>query len=313
MDATEPSTPFARPDLVPLWDRPPSFLPLRPPASFHHWRLAEVRRELERVGTTLDPGLAERRVALLAHPDLTDGAATDGLHVGLQRLGPSERAADPRHTPSALRIGLVGRATTQVDVERVPLGPRDVVLNPSGTWHGHEDHTGDGALWLDVVDLPLTGALGGVLFEPGRAHRTGDLLDPPTVPPVVAYPWADQEPRLRAQDPIDGVRTLAYGDGQVLPTLAVTVHAIEPGATLERARQTGGSVVLVGEGTLAGQVEPGTADARELTLAPDDVVALRAWTGLRLTASPSAGALVFVVDISPALRALGLHRREQPS
>lgn len=305
---TEPDqTTFAAPDLVPLWNRPPEFLPLRPPGSAHRWSFGEVRAELERVGRDLDPTQSERRVALLAHPDLSDAMATDGLHAGIQMLLPGERAAAHRHTPAALRVGLLAEDTyTFVDDQDLRLGPLDVVLNPSGTWHGHEDRADSGAFWLDVVDLPIPTALGGVLFEPTAAHRTGDLLDPPSVPDALVFPWAEQRERLHAGAPVRGVRTLRYGSGEVMPTLAVTAHALDADAVLDLPRRTGGAIVLVGDGScLAASDDGGGFDRR---LDRFDIVALRAWTGLRLTATEDS--IVLVVDTSPALAKLGLHRSE---
>ncbi|MGI9598454.1 MAG: hypothetical protein ACR2QK_19975, partial [Acidimicrobiales bacterium] len=75
---------FNSPDLIPLWDRPPEFLPLRPAGGAHCWSYATVRRELESVSQHLDKERSERRVALLAHPGLADGTATEGLHAGIQ-------------------------------------------------------------------------------------------------------------------------------------------------------------------------------------------------------------------------------------
>jgi gentisate 1,2-dioxygenase len=293
---------FSDPDLVPLWDRPPEFLPLRPPGGSYRWRYQTVRSELLRVADSLDKADGERRVALLANPALTGAAATDGLHAGIQLLRGGESAAAHRHTPSALRVGLEGSGivTTVGDTE-LPLEPLDVVLNPSGTWHGHVDRGGDGGVWLDVVDLPLVAGVGGVLFEPTRQHRTGSLLDPPSVPPTVRYPWEDMEAELAAQETTGGVRQLRYGGGTVMPTMAVTSYAFEAGATLQLPARTASAIVIVGRGRLS------TTDA---ALDTYDVTALRSWTPYALT-SHADDSIALVIDTSPALRALGLYREEQ--
>lgn len=292
---------FNRSDLVPLWDRPPEFLPLRSPSGAHHWSYADVRAELVRASDTLDKASSERRVALLAHPALTHDAATDGLHAGIQMLLAGESADAHRHTPSALRIGLEATETvTLVDEEELVLGPLDVVLNPSGTWHGHREQGGTGAVWLDVVDLPLVAGLGGVLFEPTRAHRASGLLDPQLLPSTRRFAWAEMEPRLLSRTATSGVRSLVYGEGSVMATLAVTAHAIEDGATLELPPRTGGAIVLIARGSFETASGP---------VAESDVVALRSWTPLSLTSRSDPG-FVIVVDTSPALRALGLYREE---
>ncbi len=283
----------------------------------HRWRYATVRSELSRVSSELDKASSERRVALLTFPGLTQTSATDGLHAGIQMLLAGESAAAHRHSPAALRVGLEATDTiTFVNDQEVPLGPLDVVLNPSGTWHGHTERGGTGAVWLDVVDLPLVNALGGVLFEPSRAHQTGDLLDPASIPPVSAFRWFDAERALFDAEAVAGVRSHSYGGGSVLPTLAVTAYALEPDAELRLPARTGGAIVLAAKGRFEA-----SGQAAEQTRAVDefDVIALRSWTPLTLRATDkvdiepggrSTGGIVMVIDTTPALRSLGLYREE---
>lgn len=254
------------------------------------------------VADSLEKQATDRRVALLAHPDLADAAATDGLHAGVQMLLPGESASAHRHTPAALRVGLEATdLVTTVDGEDVLLDPLDVVLNPPGTWHGHVDRGDAGAVWLDIVDLPLVSALGGVLFQPPGQPDNGSLLDPPGgVPTVVRYPWAEAETQLDAAEPIDGVRTHHYGNGSVLPTLAVSAHKVEEASTLRLPRRTAGAVLLVAAGRF------GLVDD---VLERFDVVALRSWTPAALTSRRGTGVAI-VIDTSPAMRALGLYREE---
>ena len=310
-------SPFERPDLVPLWDRPPSFLPRRPPAGCHHWPFAAVERELRAASTDLDPGVAERRVALLAHPGLDLHQAADGLHAGIQLLLPGESAPPHRHTPAALRVGLgTSGAVTVVNDVPLALDPLDVVLNPSGTWHGHVDRGGDGAIWLDVVDLPIVAALGAVLFEPSDDGRSDGLLDPPSVPATTVYPWTTAEAALLARPAVDGVRTHPYtsdadetrpGDharpAGVLPTLAVTAHLLDEGATLRLPRRSCGAVALAARGAFIGPPGP---------IVEHDVVGLRGWTPLELTATEPSS-VVIIIDTTPAVRALQLYREAPAS
>lgn len=293
--------PFINDDLTPLWNRPPGFLPLRPPGGSHQWSYASVRDELTRVSSEIDKSGSERRVALLANPDLTGEAAVEGLHAGIQMLLGNESAAPHRHTPSALRIGIEATdLVTFVDDAELQLDPLDVVLNPSGTWHGHIERDGAGATWLDIVDLPLVAALGAVLFEPTRAHEVPGLLDPPSVPPMCRYAWSDVEAALDRASCHDGVSTHLYGDGAVLPTLAVTAYRAERGARVEIPRRTCGAVVLAARGTFSTEMQP---------IEQHDIVALRSWTPFSATSSAD-GAVLMVVDTAPALRALGLYREE---
>ncbi len=307
-------SPFRRPDLVPLWDRPPSFLPRQPTASARIWRYADVRAELFRTAASLPREAAERRVALLADPTLTGAAATDGLHAGIQLLLGGESAAAHRHSPSALRIGLEGGdiVTTVDDVEH-ELGPLDVVLNPSGTWHGHADRGSDGGLWLDVVDLPLVAALGGVFFEPSVSDRAGSVLDPPSVPPTIRFGWGEVTAALDRRADVDGVRRLDIGGEAVSPTMAVSVHGVEAGATLDLPPRTAGAIALVGRGQFdfegpvdtADQATDGAVAGRYLDR--HDVVSVRSWSRCSFRSRSDDG-IVFVIDTSPVLRALGLYR-----
>ncbi len=296
---------FESPDLVPLWDRPPDFLPLRPVGGAHRWRYATVRHELLEVSESLAKEASERRVALLAHPGLTDGMAAEGLYAGIQLLMAGESAAAHRHTPAALRVGLEStEIVTTVDDEEVLLDPLDVVLNPSGTWHGHTERGGTQAVWLDIVDLPIVAALGGVLFEPHGQPWAGSLLDPPLgVPSTLRFPWSEAESQLNLTEAVDGVRTHQYGDGSVLPTLAVTAYAVDEGATLRLPARTTGGVLLVGRGCF---------EFEDNELEPFDVVALRSWTPASLTSRGESG-IVMIIDTSPVTKRLGLYREEPTS
>ncbi|MDH3683809.1 MAG: cupin domain-containing protein [Acidimicrobiia bacterium] len=291
---------FESPDLVPLWDRPPDFMPLHPHGGAYRWRYDTVRRELVAVSETLDKASSERRVALLAHPDLSDCQAAEGLHAGIQLLRAGEAAAAHRHTPAALRVGLEAtELITTVNDDDLLLDPLDVVLNPSGTWHGHEERGGAGAVWLDVVDLPLVAALGGVLFEPAGQPRGSDLLDPPIpVSSMIRFAWSDVEPELGEARDVSGVRSYRYGDGSVLPTLAVTAHAVDEGATLHLPARTAGAVALIGRG----RFELGALDLDRF-----DVISLRSWTPASFTSRTGSG-VVMVIDTSPVAQRLGLYR-----
>lgn len=296
---------FRSADLVPLWDRPAGFLPVRPEGGLHHWRFATIRDELERVAGAIPASLVERRVALLSHPDLEAGVAAEGVNVGVQMLLAGESAPSHRHTPNALRIGLSSYGVmTTVDDGEYLLDPLDMVLNPSGTWHAHHG-AADGpaaSFWLDVVDLPLVSALGATLFAPSAAHDIPEL-DPPARPETIRYPWSDVEASLAIAAPIDGIRSVRYGQGptwEVVPTLGVSAHRVASGAIFQLPRRTGSSVVLVGEGQF--QLE-------DVELHRFDVVTVRPWTELTLVAEVE-DALLIVVDTTPALARLQLFRED---
>lgn len=297
---------FSQDDLQALWEQGPDFLPRRPPAGSHRWRLDETVAALRDASVSLDASQAERRVALMIDPSLPNAAATDGLNAGIQLLLPGEHAAVHRHSPSALRVGLTDIApTTLVDDQQVPLERGDVVLNPSGTWHGHTGSDDQPSAWLDVVDLPIVTALGGVLFDPSLDQSSGALLDPPATPPVIRFPWSDVTARLDAvlADPPSGgpdvgVAEVAYGE--VLPTMAVTAYQFRPEAELRLPPRTAGAIAVVVTGAFVVDDELLTAG---------DVVALRSWTPFTARGQ-GPDARLLVVDSSPALRSLGLFRQE---
>lgn len=315
---------FASKDLVPLWDRPKSFLPLHPPPGTHHWSFERVVTELTEVGRNLDKGEVDRRVALLSNPALEPGVAVDGFNAGIQMLLPGESAAVHRHTPAALRLGLANQTcTTTVDGETFELGHLDVVLNPSGTWHGHSSSpsnvtasTDSNVVWLDIVDLPIVSALGSVLFEPSTAAAEGDLLEPFERPATIRFPWTATEQALSSTASIDGVRTVRYNDGEVLPTMAVTAHQLDAGAELHVPQRTCGAIAAIGIGRFAweGVGSPPT-EAKQ-----GDVMAIRPWSTASLRCLDEAdgdggvGGVVFTIDTSPAVRRLGLlrERASQP-
>ena len=279
---------FRHADLVSLWDRPPEFLPRRPPSSTHRWRYTTVRDELFRVADDLDKGASERRVALLADPTLADAAATDGLHAGIQLLLSGESAAPHRHSPSALRIGLEGTGiVTTVDDDDLPLGttrrgtePLRYLARPRRAERPGRSLAGRGR--------SATGFSGGrrvVRAQPLRAGRH------PSGPAVGSTNGSirvggGSKPSCNRSPAEGGVRSLELGAGSVMPTMAVTVHAVESGATLRLPARTAGTIVLIGRGRF-------TVDGGDVSRY--DVISLRSWTSSSFC-SATDDAVVFVVD-----------------
>ncbi len=65
-----------------------------------------------------------------------------------------------RHAPAALRS-----CSTVVDGQREETTPGDVVLTPSGCWHGHANDGDAPAFWLDFLDVPFVRHIGATSFE----------------------------------------------------------------------------------------------------------------------------------------------------
>ena len=156
-------------------DRPT--VPLEPP---HIWRWETMEPLIEAAidATTMDN--AERRVLVLnnpAHMHTDFAGASITLAVNLQVLMPGERARPHRHSMNALRFVLEGDgAVTIVDGKPCPMGPGDMILTPSWTWHEHVHEGVDRSVWVDVLDVPVHNYLdtGGVRARAGiRPSRLG--------------------------------------------------------------------------------------------------------------------------------------------
>ena len=275
----------------------------------------------------------ERRVLALANPGLGGLPYAAGtLWAGLQCLGPRETAPAHRHTPGAVRFVLQGAGVfTTVDGDACDMGPGDLVLTPSGSWHDHTN-AGDGEMyWFDGLDLPLVAAVDGVFFEhwpgPGEhqsrpvAHNAAEALALPgprwtrgavadvvnrRPSPLLTYRWSDTDAELRrlARESGDALLALEYTDptsgSSVLPTMACAVHRLRGhSAPVRRAGNTV-YVVFRGRGT-------SVVDGGRFAWGPGDIFVVPSWCAVDHDA---ADADLFVLSDEPALRALGLDRRE---
>ena len=302
----DPST-----DLHPLWQQPPGFLPTEPElVGLQAWSYADTLRP--RCLATIDEVStedAERRVILLC-PDRMGQPrrTTPGLIAGLQVLAPGESARPHRHTPAALRFHLEGDgAVTLVDGERCEMGPHDLVLTPSMSWHEHESPEATApVIWLDGIDLPIARAFDTVFFEPAPADFTpsgGPAL------PRVRFPWAEQ------QDAIDAaagsgtgpLTTVEYRvDGQpIMPTIGAWAHRLDAGSSVEIPRSSSSAVHVV----VTGGLDVGATGERH-RLAPHDIFVAQPWTAMTW-ATGDEPAYLFSFGDEPALRSLGLFRTER--
>lgn len=322
---------MAERDLQPLW-RLDGLMPAMPASrgKAHSWRASDLRALGERSGALvpIERG-GDRRVLALCNPSLGGRPyATSTLWGAVQHLGPGEVAPAHRHSPGALRFVLEGEGVwTRVEGDAVPMGPGDLVLTPSWTWHEHHNPGSEPMLWFDALDLPLVEALDAVFFEagadasfarptPGRSEaevRFGaapGLLVAGSRPelrhsPLLAYRWADTEAALAAlvaRTP-DAVASLRYCDptsgSDVMPTMRCEVHRVPPGSLFAPERRVGSSIwVVVGGACRA------TVDGERHDLEAKDLLAVPSWAELSFSAP--AGADLFSVSDAPAIEALGL-------
>jgi gentisate 1,2-dioxygenase len=134
----------------------------------HVWRGDEARAALQEASKFVGTDVAERRNLIMVNqaPGNTYGT-TRNIVAAYQMIQPGETARSHRHTPAALRLVLdaAGDVYTVVDGKRVDMTPGDVVLTPSGCWHGHANEGSEPAFWLDFLDVPFVRHIGATSFE----------------------------------------------------------------------------------------------------------------------------------------------------
>jgi len=249
-----------------------------------HWRWSELEPLLERIGREMAIGSGgQRRTLRLANPGLPFGT-TPTFWGSIQVILPGEVAEAHRHTANALRFIMKGHgATTTVDGARFAMNEGDLVLTPGGTWHDHEHRGERPMIWLDVLDISLMHALHASFFDPYEAQ----------VQPVRA------EPRQSA---------LVYRYGQAIEypsmsTLAMKLHRLNPGSRTERRRHTGSKLLYFFRGAGTTRIED-----RSHAWTEGDFIAIPPWTWHEHAAAEDA--VVFEVNDTPAMKALGYYREE---
>jgi len=122
---------------------------------------------------------SERRSLILMNPGLAPRRASVSTMYTAYRLNdPNEIMPPHRHSPNAIRLGLIGQANfTGVEGENITFGPGDMVLTPHDTWHNHGNRGGEPAINLSVLDVPLCETLNATYFEHDyREEEEGRLV-----------------------------------------------------------------------------------------------------------------------------------------
>ena len=328
----------AQADLQPLW-RLPWLMPGSPPLSDipWRWRWKDLRQLGERAGelVPIDRG-GDRRVLALCNPGLGGAPfATTTLWGAVQYLGPGEVAPAHHHTPAALRFVLEGEGVwTLVNGDPVAMGPGDLVLTPSWTWHEHHNPGSSPMLWFDGLDIPMVRALDAIFYEDGPDRMTNRAVDPESaselafgtgsglVPleepgpapgqphsPLLAYRWAQTDRALarllRARGGTQAaIRfTNPATGGEAMPTLRCAMHRLLPGQRTPSTRRAGSSVWVAFAGAVTAVVA-----GRRFPLAQGDCLAVPSWAPFDLEAHEPAS--LFTISDAPVLEALGLARTE---
>ncbi|MBL8708287.1 MAG: cupin domain-containing protein [Rhodospirillaceae bacterium] len=110
---------------------------------------------------------SERRSLVLVNPGLAPKrATTTNMYVSYRLNDPNEIMPPHRHSPNAIRLGLIGNQNfTGVEGENIVFGPGDLVLTPHDTWHNHGNQGDANAINLSVLDLPLAETMNCMYFE----------------------------------------------------------------------------------------------------------------------------------------------------
>jgi len=299
------------------------------------WRWPLLQSIIDESGEAVPVG-DERRALQLFNPGLGGRwATTNNLIAAVQVLLPGEVARAHRHTPTAIRFIIEGSgAYTAVDGERVYMEPGDLILTPSWAWHDHGNETKERVVWMDGLDIPLIASLEAMFFQfyterqvpatrPANASKQlhgHPHLSPTWVKekgrssPLLLYSWKETAEALgvlrdHQGSSFDGI-ALEYRHSQtggpVLPTMACLVQLLRPGEHTKAHRHTGSAVyhVVKGEGYTV-------IDGKRFTWSKGDIVALPPWALHEHTnTSASEDAVLFSIQDTPALEALGLYYEE---
>ena len=282
-----------------------------------------------------------RRTVQLINPNLVDvKATTKTLQMSVQLVKPGEVAEAHRHTAAALRFVVESTgAYTTVEGEQMIMEPGDLVLTPNWTWHDHANNTEDKVIWLDVLDVHLTGHLDGMFgeqFPEGAAQPitkpdgysrkrfgamrpdTSDIEDLALLP--YTYKWAEAEATLQEMaeagesSEYDGV-ILEYTNpvtgGPTMPTIGCWVQMLRPGEATRAHRHTGSTIYHTVSGAGVTTVGRGS-EAKELAWGEHDCFFVPSWGWHEhRNTSKTEPAYLFSVTDRPVLQALHLHREER--
>lgn len=323
--------------LIPLWKVTAKLLPAEPQTRVkaHLWRWSDLQRLAYRAGdlVPIERG-GERRVLGLVNPGLGGKlAATHTLWAAVQIVKPGEIAPCHRHTAAAIRFIIEGdRSFTTVNGDKCVMGRGDLVLTPNWTWHDHGCESDKPMIWMDGLDLPLVGDLDAVFFEPypkeeqpvGAVNDSERKFGGPQLrptwerpqeggSPLLNYKWAPTYQALKrigegAASPFDDV-CFEYLNpntgGPVLPTMGCYVQMIRPGIHTQAHRQVNSAVYHVFEGRGYSVIDGVRFDWER-----GDFFVVPPWAWHEHVNESKEEAILFSVQDTPVIKALGLYREE---
>lgn len=323
--------------LAALWTVTADLLPREPKTKVLPWlwRWKELSTLALRAAelVSIERG-GERRVLALVNPGLGGKyATTHTLWGAVQILLPGETAPAHRHTPAAIRFILQGEgAFTTVEGDKCLMGPGDLVLTPPWSWHDHGSEGREPVIWFDGLDLPLAHDLDAVFFEPYPEHVqpvaavNGSELRfaaSPLLPtwdrrggsssPLYNYKWRETRAALDrlAQfeaSPFDDV-ALEYTNpatgGPVLPTMTCWIQLLRAGVHTHAHRQVNSAVYVVFEGSGESII-----NGQRFVWEKGDMFVVPPWAWHEHANPASEAAILFSIQDTPVMKALGLYREE---
>lgn len=281
------------------------------------WRWPDVDRLLQEISVAMPESALARRSLVLGNPELPRGT-TQTMNLAVQMTLPGEIAWAHRHSISAFRFVLEGSSElfTVVNGHRCPMQDHDLIVTPNWAWHDHHNHSDRKAYWLDILDVPLVLGLNQTFYEP-YGDKAQPLTDASAIDDgslkSIHYPWRDIYPALMSEclsgiHPHRGV-LLAYTDANgrsVTPTMACAVQLLPKGFESKLLRQTASAICCVINGS--GSTFVG---GEEIRWNKHDCFVIPNWSWhCHRNSSSSDDAVLFLVDDSPALRALHFYREE---
>lgn len=325
--------------LAPLWTAEAEIVRPKPLTNAVPWlwKWADVSKLASQAGrlVTLDRG-GDRRAMGLMNPGLGGlPHATPTLWAAVQMLNGREVAPAHRHTAQAVRFIIEGRgAYSTVEGDRVYLERGDFVLNPPWYWHDHGSDSDQPSIWMDGLDIPLTNYLAASFFEagaedsqavtavPGRSvlkYGVGQLRpawEPPSArySPIATYKWETTERALNnlakvEVSPFDDVAleyTNPHTGRTVMDTITGWIQMIRPGVHTKAHRQVNTAVYHVFEGAGATIIDGVRFDWEQ-----GDFFVIPTWAyHEHLNGSKSDRAILFSIQDTPVLAALGKYREE---
>jgi gentisate 1,2-dioxygenase len=323
----------------PLWTAEARILPTtpHPRAVPWLWKWSQVHALASRAGdlVTVEQG-GDRRALSLANPGLGGQPyATSTLWAAIQWLNGREVEPAHRHTAQAVRFMLEGTgAYSTVQGDKIYLERGDFAINPPWFWHDHGSENDDPAVWMDGLDIPLNNYLDASFFETSRNEKQdvtavidGSILkygsgqlrpaweDPvQKFSPISTYKWEATERALTNlakvdASPFDDVAleyTNPHSGRPVMDTITAWIQMLRPGIHTKAHRQVNSAVYHVFEGRGA-TVIGGVRFDWEM----GDMFVIPTWAyHEHINSSKSDRAILFSIQDTPVLKALGKYREE---